>query len=64
MTRLTLSDALVQGRLRDFIAQAEAEGVGPITEAEFDDTALTVIKTPLSVDQTSGSPRRDGSRGK
>ena len=64
MTKLTLSDALSQGRLNEFIAQAEAEGVGPISEAEFDGTASKIIKTPLSDDQTSGSPRRDGSREK
>lgn len=62
--RLTLQKALDEGRLEDFIAQAEAEGIGPISEAEFNDTASKVIKTPLLGDQTSSSPRRDGSREK
>lgn len=61
---LSLMQALNEDRLEDFIAQEEARGVGPISEAEFDLTASAVIKTPLSDDQTSGSLRRDGSRGK
>ena len=58
---LTLSHTLESGRLQEFIDQQEASGSGPISEAEFDDTAETVIKTPLSDDQTSGSPQSDGS---
>lgn len=61
---LTLAEAQKAGRLEEFIAQEEARDVGPISEAEFNDTASAVIKTPQSDDQTSGSPRRDGSRGK
>ena len=58
---ISLSEALKEKRLDDFIAQEEARGVGPISEAKFDLTASTVIKTPLSDDQTSGSLPRDGS---
>ena len=58
---ISLSEALKEKRLDDFIAQQEARGVGPISEVEFDLTASTVIKTPLSDDQTSGSLPRDGS---
>jgi hypothetical protein len=61
---LSLREAIESGRLQEFIAQEEARGVGPISEAAFDNTASVVIKTPQSDDQTSGSPRRDGSRGK
>lgn len=61
---LSLREALENGRLQEFIAQEEACGAGPISEAEFDETASIVIKTPQSDDQTSRSPRRDGSRGK
>lgn len=61
---MSLQDAIKDGRLEDFIAQEEARGVGPISEAEFDNTASTVIRTPPQYDQTSGSPLRDGSRGK
>lgn len=64
MGKLTLQEALQSRRLDEFIAQAERENVGPISEAEFDGTASIVIKTPPQDDQTSGSPRRDGLRGK
>lgn len=59
---LSLRKAAESGRLQEFIAQEEARGVGPISEAEFDKTASAVIKTPQSDDRTSGSLRRDGSR--
>ena len=61
---ITLAEAQRTGRLQDFIAQEEARGVGPVSEAEFDLTTSAVIKTPQSDDQTSGSLPRDGSRGK
>lgn len=61
MTHLTLAVATKEGRLEEFVSQAEASGIGPISEAAFNDTASTVIKTPLSDDQTSGSLRLDGS---
>lgn len=61
---LSLMQALNEDRLEDFIAQEEARGVGPISEAEFDLTASAVIKTPPRDDQTSGSLLRDGSREK
>ena len=31
-----LSEAIKSGKLQEFIAQAEARGVGPIDRAEFD----------------------------
>lgn len=62
--RLTLQKAIDEGRLDEFIAQAEADGIDPISEADFNETASKIIKTPLSDDQTLGSPRRDGSREK
>lgn len=61
---LSLSDAIKAGKLQDFITQEEARGVGPISEAAFDETASAVIRTPQSGDQTSGSPLRDGLSGK
>ena len=61
MNRLTLTQALAEGRLSEFIEKAEANAVGPIGEAEFDETASTVIKTQPQSDQTSGSPRPGGS---
>lgn len=57
---ISLSYAVKQGRLEDFIAQEEKRNVASIDEAAFNDTASIVIKTPLPDDQTSGSPRRDG----
>lgn len=61
---LSLTEAIRENRLQEFIAQEEARGVGPISEAEFNATASLVIKTPQSDGQTSRSPRRDGSREK
>lgn len=61
---LSLSKAQKTGKLEEFIAQEEARGVGQISAAEFDETAATVIKTPLQDDQTSGSLPSDGSPGK
>ena len=61
---LTLSESMESGCLQEFIAQTEAEGIGPTSEAEFNDAAAQAIKTPLSDDQTSGSLRSNGLRGK
>ena len=61
---LTLSEAMKTGRLEEFIAQEEVRGVKPISEAEFDESASTVIKTPPQSDQTSGLPHPDDSREK
>lgn len=61
---LSLKKAIKSGKISEFIQQEQERGVGPISEAEFDETASTVIKTLPQSDQTSGSPRRDGSRGK
>lgn len=58
---LSLMQALNEDRLKEFIAQEEGRNVGPISEAAFNATASTVIKTPLPDDQTSGSLRGDGS---
>ena len=63
MATLTLSDALKSGRLADFAAQAEAEGVGPADRSQFDALVGRVTAPPLE-DQTSHSPDGDGSRGK
>ena len=64
MTVLPLSKAIAEKRLNEFIDQQEARGTGPITAAEFDETAATIIKTPPQSGQTSRSPRRGGSREK
>jgi len=62
--RLTLKEAIKKGRLDDFIAQAEAEGVEAADREQFDGAVATVIRTRRSTDQTSGSSRHDGSREK
>jgi hypothetical protein len=61
---LTLSNALKSGRLDDFIAQEEARGIGPIGRAELNLYIAALVKSQQSKDQTSRSPRRDGSTGK
>jgi hypothetical protein len=61
---LTLSEALKSNRLGEFIAQAEAAGIGPISAVEFDTVLGGVLTAPQPEDQTSRSPGRGGSRGK
>lgn len=61
---VTLTEAIESGDLESFIRQQEKIGVGPINLMEFDETAAKLIRTERSDDQTSGSPRRDGSREK
>jgi hypothetical protein len=58
---LSLSDAVKEGRLDDFIAQEEARGIGPIYRADFDAALAKVIKAPRSGNRTSRSASRDGS---
>ncbi len=57
---LSLSEAIRENRLEEFIAQEEARGVGPVSEAEFIETASAVIRTPQLDDQTSRSLPDDG----
>jgi hypothetical protein len=61
---LSLSEAIRSGRVSEFVAQEEARGVGPISEADFDDLAAKVIRTSQSADQTSGSLPAGGLPGK
>lgn len=61
---LPLSQALAEGRLEDFIAQAEAAGIGCADPAAFDRIIERLIKAPPREGQTSRSPARDGSREK
>jgi hypothetical protein len=62
---MTLSEALKNGQLREFIAQEEARGVGPASRKKLD-AAIKALATkpPPPKDQTSRSTSRDGSRGK
>ena len=63
MTKLTLAQAITSGRVNDFAAQAEAEGIGPADRSQFD-AMVGRITAPLPVDQTSRSPVRGSTRGK
>lgn len=60
---LPLSKAIKEGRLPEFIAQAEAAGVGPADRAQFD-ALVGRVTEPQPEDQTSRSRGRGGSRGK
>lgn len=61
---LTLSQAIKDGRLQEFIAQEEARGIGPIGRAELDRSIAVLIKARQSEDQTSRFASGDGSTGK
>ncbi len=63
MKPLSLSEALASNRLEEFIEQAERQGVGPISEADFEAALVGLIALPPE-DQTSHSPAPDGSHGK
>lgn len=60
---MTLAQALKEGRLNEFAAQAEAQGVGPADRAQFD-AMVGRVTAPQPEGQTSRSRARGGSRGK
>jgi hypothetical protein len=60
---LTLNEALQSGRLDDFIAQAEAEGVANADEEAFA-ALMGRVTAPLPEGQTFHSPVRGSKRGK
>jgi hypothetical protein len=61
---ISLSQAITEGRMPEFVDQEEKRGVGPADPAELDDALSRVIKGEKSADQTSRSASRDGSSGK
>ncbi len=61
---LSLSKAIKNRRLQDFIAQEEARGIKPASEQELMATIGAAIKPPQLEDQTSRFPSRDDSSGK
>ena len=62
---LTLSKALRTGQLREFIAQEEARGIGPVDNTEVDAAIKHLATTPLkSKGRTSRSSSGGGSSGK
>ena len=64
MARLTLAEALRSGKVDEFAAQAEANEVGPVDEADFERVLGKLVREPRSEDQTSHSSSRDCSTGK
>jgi hypothetical protein len=59
---ITLTQAIKDGRLREFIAQEEARGVGPADSKEVADAIHHLATTPLkSKGRTSRSPSHGGS---
>ena len=60
---LPLSKALEEGRLEEFIQQAEANGIGPADRAQFE-KMVGRVTAPQPEDQTSRSRGRGGSAGK
>lgn len=61
---LSLARARREGRLEEFIAQAERLGYGEGDEERLAALLRTAAKPPQSEDRTSRSPSRDGSREK
>lgn len=62
--RLTLTEARKSGRLQDFVAQEEANGIKTVDPEEFDEVLAVVIKPRQSEDQTLRSPSGGDSSGK
>jgi len=61
---LSLSHAVKDGRLQEFIAQEEARGVDPVDPDELDAVIKEAVKPRRSEDRTSRSASRGGSSGK
>jgi hypothetical protein len=55
--RLRLTEALKTARLDEFAAQAEAEGAGPVVEADFDNA----VHSETIEDAPQPRPERDRS---
>lgn len=64
MERLTLREALDEGRLADFVDQAERDGIGRASEDRFAALVKEAAKERPPSDRTSRSPARGGLRGK
>lgn len=60
---ITLAAALADGRLEEFVDQAESQGIGPADRAQFDGL-VGRITAPQPEGRTSRSPARGASRGK
>lgn len=62
--RLSLAEARRLGKLDEFVAQREAEGVGPVDSKALNDALNRVITSHEGSRPASRSPGRGGSRGK
>ena len=60
---LSLSDAIKEGRIAEFINQEEARGLSDGDRASFERVIKAAVKPPQSADRTSRSPSDDGSNG-
>lgn len=60
---MSLSEAVREDKLAEFIAQEEARGIGPADEAPFLAVVRGAAKAPRSEDQTSRSPSDDDLNG-
>ena len=49
---LPLKQAVDEGRLEEFIAQAEAHGLESVTKDEFESAVAAIVRPPRSEDQT------------
>lgn len=61
---LTLKEAMLLGKLEEFIKQEETRGVGAVDRNALDSALSKLIKQPRSKGQTSRSPSRGDSSGK
>ena len=59
--RLSLSVAINEGRLAEFVAQEEARGVGAASKRDFEKAVKLLTAPPRSTDRTSRSASRGGS---
>lgn len=59
---LTLSEAIKVGRLKGFVKQEEARGIGPAESRDLEDAIRLLSTIPTqSGDRTSRPPSRGGS---
>ena len=61
MSRLSLSRALSEGLLEEFIEQEEKHGASSVPKAEYEAALAAAIKPRRLEYRTSRSPSRDGS---
>ena len=61
---INLVDAIKTGKLSEFIAEQESNGVERVSKTQFDAIVKKAVKAPLQRGRTSSSPVRGGSSGK